>query len=175
MWKVFTEKNNRQWTKILQFLIDTYNDSVHRTIKMTPNEASKSKNDSEVLYNMENVKPIKVVKPKLQVKDWVRISRIKGVFEKGYIRNWSIEIFQVSEVLLTKPVTCKIIEYDKTPIEGSFYEQELQKTENKNEFLIDKVLKTRKVKGKTEHLVHWLGWGNKYDIWVTDDELKDLD
>lgn len=171
----FTANNDRIWFKMLQKLIDDYNNTEHRTIKMTPVEASQKKNFDEVYLNLFNVKPIKEVKPKLIVGDWVRISRIKGIFEKGYIPNWSREIFKVRKVLDTTPVTYDIEEYDSTPIEGSFYEQELQKTEQTDSYLIDEVLESKVIKGKgLMHKVHWLGWNKKYDSWISDKELKDI-
>ena len=174
MYTKFTANNNRDWVDILQGLIKDYNNTVHRTIKMTPVQASETKNEDQVLENFTNSRKVKATKPKLKVGDWVRISRIKGTFEKGYIRNWSREIFKVKEVLETKPITYKIVEYDGSPIEGSFYEQELQKTNETDSFLIDKVLETRTKKGKKEHLVSWLGWPEKYNSWVSDKDMKDL-
>ena len=148
MWQQFTAKNTRKWIDMLPELIRSYNDTKHRTIKMTPNDASKKKNGDEVLINNENQTPIKKVKAKLSIGDFVRIARIKGVFEKGYIANWSQEIFKVVKVLDTAPVTYKIEEYDGTPIDGSFYEQELQKTKNEGTYLVESVLETKTVKGK---------------------------
>ncbi len=174
MYTKFTANNNRVWIKILPELIDEYNNSVHRTIKMTPVEASKDKNEYQVLDNFTNSRKVKATKAKLKVGDWVRISRIKGTFEKGYARNWSWEIFKVSEILDTEPITYKIKEYDGTPIKGSFYDQELQKTKDAEAFLIDKVLETRTKNRKKEHLVSWLGWPEKYNSWVADKDLKDL-
>ena len=72
----------------------------------------------------------------------------------------------------TKPITYKLTEYDGTPIEGSFYEPELQYTDTKLIFQLDAVLKERTVKGKKEHYVHWFGWPKKYDSWITDYELQ---
>lgn len=174
MYTHFTSNNDRHWVNMLQDLLTDYNTTVHRTIKMTPVEASEEKNEYKVLKNVAKSRKVEATKPKLEIGDWVRISRIKGTFEKGYIRNWSHEIFKVTEVLNTKPITYKINEYDGTPIKGSFYEQELQKTKDSDSFLVEKVLKTRIKNKKKEHLVHWLGWPDKYDSWIPDKDLKDL-
>lgn len=172
MWTKFTANNTRKWIKILQSLIDDYNDTKHRTIKMTPNKASNIKNEDDVLYNIENVKPIKVSRAKLSIGDFVRIARIKGTFEKGAEPNWSREIFKVSKVLKTVPVTYHITEYDGTEIQGAFYEQELQKTDGKHAFLVEEVLKTKKEDGKTLYYVKYLGWHKKYNKWITKEEIK---
>ena len=82
---------------------------------------------------------LKSKKPKSANSDKVRISKCKRrVFDKGYTPNWTEEVFVVNEVLPTKPVTYKIVELMGEEIEGSFYEQELQKPEQEI-FRIEKV------------------------------------
>ena len=54
-------------------------------------------------------------------------------------------------------------------LDGIFYEQELQKVKITDEvYIIEKVLKTKKVKGKTEYLVKWRGFPDKFNSWVKD-------
>ena len=54
------------------------------------------------------------------------------------------------------------------------YEQELEKTELANTFLVEEVLKTKKVKGVTMYFVKYLGWPKKYNAWITKDNLEDV-
>jgi IS30 family transposase len=172
MFKMFTKKNNRDWIHILNDLIKNYNNSKHSTIKMKPIEAIKKTNYDELSHNFNNKNPIIMnTAPKLKVGDYVRISRVKQLFEKGETRNWSLEIFKIKKVLKTMPVTYHIDEYDGSPIIGSFYEQELQKTDLTDTFLVEKVLKTRKHKGKNESFVKWLGWDDKYNSWIDSSDV----
>ena len=60
--------------------------------------------------------------------DRVRISKYKGVFDKGYTPNWTHEVFEVCDVYLTNPTTYKVKDADDEVIEGTFYEAELQRT-----------------------------------------------
>jgi L-rhamnose mutarotase len=174
MWKALTASNasSLKWVDMLPSLVDTYNNKYHRTIKTTPIEASKKKNEDDVMMTINEVKQIKPIQPKCKVGDLVRVSKIKKTFEKGYINNWTREVFKVSEVLKTIPVTYKLVEYDNTSIEGSFYEAEIQKTQTSIIFQLDAVLKSRTRKKVKEHFVHWFGWSDKYDTWITDDQLK---
>ena len=50
------------------------------------------------------------------------------MFDKGYAQRWTEEIFKISMIQLTIPVTYKITDNNGEEIQGSFYEQELQKT-----------------------------------------------
>ena len=65
------------------------------------------------------------------------------MFDKGYTQRWTEEVFEISMIQMTIPVTYKIIYYNWEVIQGSFYEQELQKT-YQGTFRIEKVLKTRR-------------------------------
>ena len=62
----------------------------------------------------------------------------KNVFDKGYIQRWTEEIFKISKIQLTIPVRYKITDCNEEEIQGSFYEQELQKTSQKQHFVSKK-------------------------------------
>ncbi|XP_043476413.1 uncharacterized protein LOC122507653 [Leptopilina heterotoma] len=82
----------------------------------------------------------------------VRISKNKHISEKGYTPNWTTEIFTISQVKSTKPVTYKLKDYQDQPIEGGFYEEEISKVKYSDIYLIEKVLKNR----RDEVFVKWL-------------------
>ena len=65
--------------------------------------------------------------PKFKVGAKVRITRNKGIAKKGYTARRTEEVFTVTEVRYTYPITHKIVDYNNEEIKGSFYEQELQK------------------------------------------------
>ena len=58
----------------------------------------------------------------------VRISKFKNIFAKGYIPNWSKEIFIVNKINDTVPYTNNIKDLNDEEIIGSFFDRELQKT-----------------------------------------------
>ena len=73
--------------------------------------------------------------PKFKVGDRVRIS-------KTFLQNWSEEVFIVSKIKDTVRRTYVISDLNGEPITGSFYEKELQKT-NQKEFRIEKLIKRK--------------------------------
>ena len=160
MWKRFTAENTRNWIDMLDSLIDEYNNTKHSTIKMTPAEASKPEN-SNLIINSRISEQVKAQKIKFKVGDKVRISRIKGTFEKGYLPNWSEEMFIIDKIIYSRPTTYKLKDLMGDGIEGSFYEQELQKT-NQEEFRVEKVLKRKKDKV----FVKWMGYSDKFNQWI---------
>ena len=88
------------------------------------------------------IKESKIKYPKFKIGDHVRISKYKNVFAKGYTPNWSEAIFIVNKVKNTLPWIYEINDLNGEKIIGSFYEKELQKT-NQKEFRIEKVIKRK--------------------------------
>ncbi|RWR98981.1 hypothetical protein B4U79_02968, partial [Dinothrombium tinctorium] len=107
MWKYFSEMGNHIWIDVIDDLVLNYNNSVHRSIKMTPVKASSKDNESKVATNL--YPPLKkVYKTKFKEGDMVKIRKYKTPFEKGYKQNFTTEIFKVVKVRQTKPVTYEI-------------------------------------------------------------------
>jgi len=139
---------------------------------MIPIEASSKENESEVYRNIN--KPLLIDSViKFKVGDSVRISRSKGIFEKGYLPNWSEKIYTVDQIKNTIPVTYFLRDTSGEVIEGSFYNQELQKTKQKV-FKIEMVMRKKKIDGIEHGLVKWLGWDTKFNTWESMKEIKKL-
>ena len=81
-------------------------------------------------------------KPKFKVGDYVRISKYKNIFAKGFTQNWSEEVFVISKIKNAVPWTYVISDLNGEPISGTVYEKELQKI-NQNKYRIEKVIKRK--------------------------------
>ena len=121
MWRFFTESNSSKYLDVLPQLLSAYNNTIHSTIKMSPVEGSKKENEHKINYVSDHVKE----KPKFKIGDRVRIYKYKKLFTKGYETNWTKEIFVISEIKNTSPITYKIKDLNGEDITGSFYKQEL--------------------------------------------------
>ena len=93
-----------------------------------------------------------------KVNGHVSISKYKNIFAKGYAPNWSEEIIVVKKIKNTVPWTYVISDLNGEEIVGSFYEKELQKT-NQKEFRIEIVIKR---KGNKSY-VKWKGYNNSFN------------
>ena len=171
MWKYFTDNNTYRYMDILPDLVEDYNNTVHSSTKLTPVEASKKKNELTVWRNLypDRLKIQQPITPKFSVGDEVRITKKKEPFEKGYTTRWTEEIFTITRIQNTKPITYKIADLKGEEIKGSFYEPELQKTEQQV-FRIEKVIE----KGKNKSFVKWKGYSDKFNSWVDNKNLIDL-
>ena len=83
---------------VLNDIVNKYNNTVHRTIKMKPTDVT---DDSYVKYNKDSNKK----DPKFKVGDYVRISKYKNICAKGYTPNLSEEVFVTSKIKNTVPWT----------------------------------------------------------------------
>ena len=80
--------------------------------------------------------------PKFEIGDIVRISTHKNVFPKGYIRNWSEEVFVMKRVKNPASWAYVISDLKVEEIVGTFYEKELPKA-NQKELRFEKVIKRK--------------------------------
>lgn len=174
MWKYFTYKNTYRYVDVLQHLIDGYNNTYHRSIGMAPNDVS-YQNEGGVYLKLYGPPPQagKSVKYKFNTGDAVRVSRYKRTFEKGYLPNWSEEVFTISRRYARKPPVYKIKDYEGTVIEGTFYEPELQKiTQDRDAtYVIEKVLARKTIRGKRHVLVKWRGYPASMNSWIPEKEV----
>lgn len=136
--------SNHRYLEVLQDLVDSYNNTFHSAIKMTPNEVNRE-NESQALWNLyhkywtdEKDPPESGQKKRrrkypsydgqrdfsrvrqenlkrlLQVDDLVRLAGKKYPHAKGYKGNWTEELFKVSKVHRRHPYFV----YEVTEIDG---------------------------------------------------------
>ena len=173
LWKYFTANKTHIWIDILDPLIEKYNNSKHRSIGMTPTEARKPQNRDRVFRSLYGKKMAALgeQKAKFKVGDLVRLAVQKDHFEKSYIINWSDQVYTIRQVLPTRPITY-IVESDRGERhKGSFYEQELQKTDL-TLFRVQKILKYKTEKGKKYAFVRWMDYDDSYNSWVPVEDLE---
>jgi hypothetical protein len=110
---------------------------------------------------------------KFAVGDTVRISHLRSTFMREYEEKWTQEIFIVVKRYGREGLPIyKLMDYLNETVQGTFYEPELQAVKEPETYKIETILKTKKVKGKKQHLVKWVGWASKYDSWIDGDALE---
>ena len=154
IYKHMTSVSKNVYIDKLDDIVDKYNNTYHTTIKMKPNDVK-----DNTYINTD--KEINNKYPKFKVGYGVRISKHKNIFAKGYTPNWSEEVFVIKKVKSTVPWTYVINDLNDEEITGTFYEKELQKT-NQEEFRIEKVIKRKGDKIN----VKWKGYDNSFNSWI---------
>ena len=138
----------------LDDIVNEYNNTYHKTIKMKLVDV---KDNTYIDFG----KKVKDKDPKFKIGDHVRISKYKNIFAKGYMPNWSQEVFIIRKIKNTVPWTYVINDLNGEVIIGTFYEKKFQKT-NQKEFKIEKVLKK---KGYNLY-VKRKGYDNSFNSWI---------
>ena len=154
IYKYMTSISKNVYIDKLDDIVYEYNNTYHTTIKMKPIDVK-----DNTYINTD--KEINNKDPKFKVGDRVGISKYKNIFAKGYMPNWSEEVFIVKKVKNTIPWTYVINDLNGEEIIGTFYEKELQKT-SQEEFRIEKVIRR---KGDKLY-VKWKGYDNSFNSWI---------
>ena len=128
IYRYFTYTKSKKYIDIIDDIVSSYNATYHRTIKMAPNQVnfSNEQNIWEKVYIFNNNKPLKF---NFKVGDQVRLSKVKEVFSKGYVKKWTREIFIITKQVPRYPPVYKVKDLKSEEIEGVFYEEEIQKIE----------------------------------------------
>jgi len=164
------EDNTDRYIDDLDNILDTYNNKIHSSTRETP---------YNIYYNNATPKDeydfTPVNKPKFKVGDYVRISKVKMKFEKGYTPNWSEEVFKIIGVDESdNPVMYELEDLLGEEVKGKFYTEELQKTDLKDYAIVEKVLREKTVRGQKMYLVKYRGYDNRFNEYITEEQLLRL-
>ena len=91
------EKGNANWIDELSTITSKYNNKIHSSTKMTPIQASKKSNESEVYTNLQDKR--KKRKPKYNLGDLVRTADKRNIVSKGDSTNCSDKLYTITEII----------------------------------------------------------------------------
>jgi len=181
MWRYFTANNTQRYIDVLPSLLSAYNNSVHRTIGMKPVDVTQKdvKRIWHKVYGDTFAGPAIKEKKDAKVGSTIRISKTKNLFDKGYLANFTDELFKITDILKHRhPHTVyKAEDTMGEEIAGTFYDKEFQVIDPKRaseSFVIEKILKKDTKQGVPSTFVKWKGHPAKYNSWIPDTELKKL-
>ena len=98
IYKYMTSISKNVYIDKLDDIVKKYNNTYHTSIKMKPVDI---KDNTHIDFKKE----VNEKNPKFKVGDHVRISKYKNNFAKGYMSNWSEEIFIIKKIKNTVPWT----------------------------------------------------------------------
>ena len=135
IYKYMTSISKNAYIDKLDDIVKEHNNKYHTSIKMKPADVKDNTYiDVKEETNDKN--------PKFKVGNHVRISKYKNIFAKEYMPNWSEEVFVIKRIKNTVPWTYVINDLNGDEIIGTFYEKELQGT-NQQECSIEKIIKKK--------------------------------
>jgi hypothetical protein len=196
IFRYMKQHNVHRYIDIIEGTAAGYNNSIHRSLGRTPSSVNTVNEDEVRLdqYLLKNKQTLISKKPKaskvknikpggekskkrikspfsLKEGDIVRISLIKGKFDREYDQKWSMETFTVTRRFLREKIPIYIIEdMSNEGVEGTFYSKELQKVTVKDdeEYIVEKVIRREGVNS----LVKWQGWPKKFNSWIPSKNVR---
>ena len=154
IYKYMTSVSKNVYIDKLDNIVNKYNNTYHSTTKMKLVDVrSNTYIDSSKEINGKN--------PKFKIVDNVIISKYKNIFAKCYTPNWSEDVFVIKIFKNTVPRTYIISDLKGKEIIGTFYENKLQKT-NQKEFRIERVIKRK----DSKLYVKWKRYDSSFDSWI---------
>ena len=136
IYKYMTSISKNVYIDKLDDIVNEYNNTYHRTIKMKPVDV---KDNTYIDFK----KDVNDKDPKFKVGNRVRISKYKNIFAKGNTPNWSEEAFVIKKFKNAVPWTYVINDLNGEEIIGTIFEKEIQKTD-KQEFKIEQLIKKKR-------------------------------
>jgi hypothetical protein len=162
MWKYFTHRETLMYMDVLPDMVESYNRAVHRSIGMPPAEVTRSnqRTVAKRLYGRKGSRK----SCKFVPGDRVRLTKAKRTFKKGYLPNWTEELFTI--VYVVRDDHGEILE-------GIFYAEELQKVFKRDDvYKIEIISKKRKKGRRVQYLVKWLGYPDTFNSWIFRSDLQ---
>jgi len=126
IWKYFTKEKTFYYLEILPKIVSAINHSENRMTKMRPVDVT-YKNERELWSKMYDDIKLKPIKFQYKIGDHVRVSKTKQVFDKGYIANFSPDVYVIVERLPRQPPVYKLKDINGDMLDGVFYEKEMVK------------------------------------------------
>ena len=187
--QLMEHSNSIRWIDYVEQAVDIYQSRFHSSIGMSPDDAIDDENHLEIFQRnlkkysnddrkmvKKNSKPAKFKKGQI-----VKVFRKKGIFTRGFnksVTNEHFEIYYVNRQLSNDRYYIKDLQGDK--IIGSFYEEYLvpfTPPSDGGEYLLDPKFtdfKKRNIRGVPHIWVKWLGWPNKFNQWVLEQDVIHL-
>ena len=172
-----TQNNTGRWSDVLQDTVRSYNRTFHRTVRMRPVDVRPGLTEELAWrnqYEKGDRRPREEGAFRFDVGDMVRLSHLAKVFRREYGERWSLEVFRVSERRRRGPFNVYTVQdLQKEEVLGSWYEKELQgvSVDLTGNFVVERVIRKRTVRGKKQVLVKWRGYPSQFNSWVSDDDF----
>jgi len=176
IYRYMMKKGTQVYIDRLDDFVDGYLDTVHRGTGMRPLDIDKNNQQQiyEQLYLPQQIaddkKPIDF---KYAIGDKVHIATTRTKFAKGYVPTLKKEIFKIKYRTHTIPPRYKLVDLKDRPIAGTVYEPEMRRVDyKKGAYRVEKVIRRRTHDRIREALVRWEGYGEDFDSWIPDADVK---
>lgn len=182
IYRYFSQKQTLNWVDILAKIVSAINHSKSRALGGGLRPIDVNFTNANRIWELNygsilrtTTKKGRNQKAKFKLNDHVRMSRDKGVFEKGYLPNYGDEILEIDAIKkgsYKNPVRYKVRDERGEKFRGKFYEHELTgvRKDAETSYRIEKVYRKRTDKdGKKQLCVKFIGYPGRE--WIDESQL----
>lgn len=170
MFRYFLRNGKYRYIDILDKLAQAYNNSIHRTIGMTPEQA-RTKLPHELPMNTE---PVISIPPKFKIGDKVRIAYDRDKMDRGFWKTHHDHVYYINRILREGEVPVyEVKDYFNTVDPRRYYQRELAPVGNVAYPIAAEHRKRVRADGKVEVEVSWLGYPPSFKTWILEEELTE--
>lgn len=176
--KLYDANSKFNFTESLPQIMNAYNNTKHRSIKMRPIDVNIDTQDLAFknLYGgktyMEMLNEAKSLPSKFKVGDFVRIKIDKQTFQRGHHQLWSTQAYRIGRVVETGQVHTYVLRDSlNQDMNRRYYKQELQKVASP-EYTIKEILNKRDRNGRIELQVRFES--SQQPCWVPETDIFEI-
>ena len=179
--RFMTHNNTKRWCDDLQDMVTSYNETQHRTIKMRPVDVQPGLTEELAWRNQYEEGPAPPEEEgdfRFKVGDTVRLSHVAKAFKREYGQRWTLEVFRIDARQRRGPFNIySLKDLQDEAVLGTWYEKELQgvSVDVSGNFVVDHVVRTRRMRGQKQFLIRWRGYPAKFDSWISADDFVPVD
>ena len=181
LWGYMRAQKKFRYVDVLQDIVHAYNNTKHRSTSMKPSAITKGDVEERLWWHLYKPRT-PYIKSRLLRRtpflfkkgDHVRIAHKAHTFERAYDEKWTPEIFRVEQPFTRLGIKkYRLTDLKGEDVSGTFYEGELQKVSYSDEgmYEVDRIIRTQGRGRQQQHLVKWKGWPEKFNSWITQDQL----
>lgn len=181
MFRYFTHKGTRRYIDVLDQLMDSYNRTYHRSIKMRPIDVPNSdpKTVFNNLYKASNERKLLLKatseRQKFEIGDKVRIRYHITPLDKGFYPNFSDQVYQVSNVIKDFPrIMYKVKDFSGQVFPRKLYSNDLLKIPSDPLYRIERIVRKRNTRSGPEGLIKFIGYPDSANIWLPMSSIQNV-
>ncbi len=149
---IIADDNWKKWLPWLEDVTKAFNNTPNKTTKFSPSkidpsnvnqariniERTTSRVENKALQTRGKVWDKNLRKPLLKIGDYVHIQKQTSTFQRGFQRQYTDEIFQITDVNSdSHPITYKLSDLEREPVSSYFVYPELNKIALPSHFRIN--------------------------------------
>jgi hypothetical protein len=168
LYRYFTQAKTFRWLEVIDPIVNSINSSYCRSIDAAPTDVTFE--NAEVLRKRLLLKAQAISQTRrFEVDDLVRIEKGKHIFQKGYLPNFTDELFTVKKVnSYAHPITYRLADSSGEPLAELFYANELSlvRLDNATTYAVEKILNQKEREGIIYYYIKWKGKNARHNTWV---------